>query len=242
MAMLGRQAPAEHAALGATNADARRNDRTIGSAGSFGLSQSDPGRHANQPASVSTTASAVMKPARRLRLGPLGNDARSFRALRVWLEISLGSAPQAHASRLTPSMRDAIVTREGRGVEVGMLDHVTIGVGDMKWSKEFYDKALRPLGIERLYTEGETFAGYGANRKAFFWIGLRNQPQTGAHIAFTGKDRETVDAFYVAALAAGGRDNGQPGLRPHYHPNYYGAFILDRDGHNIEAVCHLPAA
>lgn len=84
-----------------------------------------------------------------------------------------------------------------------MLDHVTIGVGDVKRSKAFYDKALRPLGIECLYTEGETFAGYGANRKAFFWIGLRSQPQTGAHIAFTSKDRETVDAFYTEALAAG---------------------------------------
>src|SRR5215831_16446397 len=75
--------------------------------------------------------------------------------------------------------------------------------------------------------------------RAFFWIGLRSQPQTGAHIAFTSKDRETVDAFYAEALAAGGRDNGPPGPRPHYHQNYYGAFILDPDGHNIEAVCHL---
>jgi catechol 2,3-dioxygenase-like lactoylglutathione lyase family enzyme len=137
-------------------------------------------------------------------------------------------------------MQDAIVTGAGTGVEIGMLDHVTIGVRDFKRSKEFYDKALRPLGIECLYTEGETFAGYGANRKAFFWIGLKDQPQTGAHVAFTSQDRETVNAFYAAALTAGGRDNGQPGLRPHYHRNYYGAFILDPDGHNIEAVCHLP--
>jgi len=122
-----------------------------------------------------------------------------------------------------------------------MLDHVTIGVGDVQRSKEFYNKALHPLGIECLYAEGGTFAGYGANRKAFFWIGLRSQPQTGAHIAFASQDRETVDAFYAEALAAGGRDNGPPGLRPHYHANYYGAFILDPDGHNIEAVCHLPA-
>ena len=120
-----------------------------------------------------------------------------------------------------------------------MLDHVTVGVSDVKRSKEFYDQALRPLGIECLYTEGETFAGYGADKKAFFWIGQRNQSQTGVHIAFTGKDRETVHAFYTEALAAGGRDNGPPGLRPHYHQNYYGAFVLDPDGHNIEAVCHL---
>jgi catechol 2,3-dioxygenase-like lactoylglutathione lyase family enzyme len=118
-----------------------------------------------------------------------------------------------------------------------MLDHVTMGVGDIERSKAFYDQALRPLGIERLYADGESFAGYGANRKAFFWIGLRNTPQTGVHVAFAAQDRQTVDRFYEAALAAGGRCNGPPGLRPHYHQDYYGAFVLDPDGHNIEAVC-----
>lgn len=121
-----------------------------------------------------------------------------------------------------------------------MLDHVTIGVTNLDRSKRFYDQALRPLGIERLYAEKETFAGYGANRKAFFWIGRRSDAQTSTHAAFTAPDRETVDRFYQAALAAGGRDNGPPGLRPHYHGNYYGAFVLDPDGHNIEAVCHRP--
>ena len=119
-----------------------------------------------------------------------------------------------------------------------MLDHVTIGVSDVERSKAFYDRALRPLGIERLYAEGDAAAGYGANRKAFFWISLRNASQTSVHVAFTTPDRATVDQFHQAALAAGGRDNGQPGLRPHYHKNYYGAFVLDPDGHNIEAVCH----
>jgi catechol 2,3-dioxygenase-like lactoylglutathione lyase family enzyme len=123
-----------------------------------------------------------------------------------------------------------------------MLDHVTIGVSDIERSKMFYDQALRPLGIERLYAEGKTFASYGADRKAFFWIGLRETSQTGAHVAFTAQDRETVEQFYQAALAAGGQDNGPPGLRPHYHENYYGAFILDPDGHNIEAVCHRKQA
>jgi catechol 2,3-dioxygenase-like lactoylglutathione lyase family enzyme len=121
-----------------------------------------------------------------------------------------------------------------------MLDHVTIGVSDVERSKKFYDQALSPLGIKRLYAEGKTFAGYGIDKKAFFWIGERDTPQTSAHIAFTCRDRETVNAFYSAATAAGGRDHGRPGLRPHYHSNYYGAFILDPDGHNIEAVCHLP--
>jgi catechol 2,3-dioxygenase-like lactoylglutathione lyase family enzyme len=121
-----------------------------------------------------------------------------------------------------------------------MLDHVTIGVSDIEQSKKFYDRALRPLGITRLYAEGERFAGYGIPPKAFFWIGDRAAPQTGAHIAFAASDRATVERFHQEAIAAGGRDNGQPGLRPNYHPDYYGAFVLDPDGHNIEAVCQSP--
>jgi len=120
-----------------------------------------------------------------------------------------------------------------------VLDHVTIGVRNLERSKIFYDAILRPLGIERLYAEGETFAGYGIGGKAFFWIGERDVPQTGAHVAFSAENREFVDEFHRVAILAGGTDNGAPGLRPHYHPNYYGAFILDPDGHNIEAVCHL---
>lgn len=120
-----------------------------------------------------------------------------------------------------------------------MLDHVTIGVRNLERSKIFYDAILRPLGIERLYAEGETFAGYGIGQKAFFWIGERDVLQTGAHVAFSAENREFVDEFHRVAILAGGTDNGAPGLRPHYHPNYYGAFILDPDGHNIEAVCHL---
>ena len=123
-----------------------------------------------------------------------------------------------------------------------MLDHVTIGVSDIEQSKAFYDQTLRPLGIERLYAEGPTSAGYGAGRKAFFWIGLRHASQTGTHVAFTAEDWATVQQFHRAALVAGGQDNGPPGLRPHYHENYYGAFILDPDGHNIEAVCHRKQA
>ena len=122
-----------------------------------------------------------------------------------------------------------------------MLDHVTIGITDAERSKQFYDRALRPLGIARLYAEGKWAAGYGVRPKAFFWIGLKATPQTGSHIAFTAPDRATVDRFHEEAIAAGGRDNGVPGIRPHYHANYYGAFVLDPDGHNIEAVCHAPA-
>ena len=121
-----------------------------------------------------------------------------------------------------------------------MLDHVTIGVSDFKRSRHFYDQALHPLDIVRLYAEGENAAGFGIHPKAFFWISGRDAVQTGAHIAFAAKDRDTVERFYEAAIRAGGRDNGGPGIREHYHPNYFGAFVLDPDGHNIEAVCHLP--
>jgi catechol 2,3-dioxygenase-like lactoylglutathione lyase family enzyme len=120
-----------------------------------------------------------------------------------------------------------------------MLDHVTIGVSNIERSKAFYDRALRPLDIERTCAEGDTFAGYGIDDKAFFWIGLRESVSSSVHIAFAAKDRAVVDVFHAAALAAGGRDNGAPGLRPRYHANYYGAFILDPDGHNIEAVCRV---
>ena len=119
-----------------------------------------------------------------------------------------------------------------------MLDHVTIGITDIERSKAFYDQALQALGISRLYAEGTQAAGYGIRPKAFFWISMRDAPQTGTHIAFTAGDRATVDRFYEDAIKAGGRDNGPPGIRPHYHANYYGAFVLDPDGHNIEAVCH----
>ena len=119
-----------------------------------------------------------------------------------------------------------------------MLDHVTIGVSDLKRSRQFYDQALLPLDITRLYADGENFAGYGVHPKAFFWIGLRTEPLTGTHVAFLAPDRATVEAFHQAALAAGGRDNGAPGLRPQYRPTYYGAYVLDPDGHNIEAVCY----
>ncbi len=122
-----------------------------------------------------------------------------------------------------------------------MLDHVTIGTGNLARAREFYDRALKPLGIERLFPDGQTAWGYGVGDNAFFWIGARDAVMTGAHVAFAAPDHATVDAFYAAALAAGGRDNGAPSLRTHYHPDYYGAFVLDPDGHNIEAVCrHSP--
>jgi catechol 2,3-dioxygenase-like lactoylglutathione lyase family enzyme len=128
-----------------------------------------------------------------------------------------------------------------------MLDHVTFTVSDVGRAKAFYDRALAPLGVSVMMSVsaeesgGEAYAGYGSDDKPYFWIS-GGTPLTGRlHVAFATPSRALVDAFYTAAIAAGGRDNGAPGVREHYHPSYYGAFVLDPDGHNIEAVCHLPA-
>jgi len=120
-----------------------------------------------------------------------------------------------------------------------MLDHIVINVSDLAASKAFYVQALAPLGIST-QLEFPGALGMGRNGKPAFWL----RPGGGAeavHVAFAAPDRATVDAFHDAALAAGGSDNGGPGLREIYHPTYYGAFVLDPDGHNVEAVCHGPA-
>jgi catechol 2,3-dioxygenase-like lactoylglutathione lyase family enzyme len=124
-----------------------------------------------------------------------------------------------------------------------VIDHVGFPVADYLRSKAFYTKALGPLGyalvMEVQQDDDDTpAAGFGANGKPDFWIGGEGGLNRRLHVAIAAKDRAAVDAFYRAALAAGGKDNGAPGLRPHYHPNYYGAFVLDPDGHNVEAVCH----
>jgi catechol 2,3-dioxygenase-like lactoylglutathione lyase family enzyme len=124
-----------------------------------------------------------------------------------------------------------------------VIDHVTFGVSDFARSTAFYDAAFKPLGLRRLFdvppehTDGAPCTGYGDVR-AFFWM-IEQDPTLGKlHLALRADSPEAVDAFHAAALAAGGRENGAPGLRPHYHPGYYGAFVLDPDGHNIEAVFH----
>jgi catechol 2,3-dioxygenase-like lactoylglutathione lyase family enzyme len=126
-----------------------------------------------------------------------------------------------------------------------MLDHVGIAVSNIERSRAFYDQALSPIGITLIWvvapeqTESDgTALGYGSGGRPYFWIGDNERVGEGTHIAFRARSRQEVDAFYAAALAAGGRDNGAPGLRPHYHPNYYGAFVYDPDGINVEAVCH----
>ena len=120
-----------------------------------------------------------------------------------------------------------------------MIDHVTANVGDFAQAKRFYEQALAPLGYS-VQMELEGAAGFGTGEGIpDFWIG--SSAERGAtHVALSASDLATVDRFYEAAVAAGGKDNGAPGLRPHYHENYYAAYVHDADGNNIEAVCHQP--
>jgi catechol 2,3-dioxygenase-like lactoylglutathione lyase family enzyme len=120
-----------------------------------------------------------------------------------------------------------------------MIDHVGLPVSDYERSKRFFAAALAPLGYALVMEFGEA-AGFGAGAKPDFWIAA-GRSGAPVHVAILSPDRATVDAFHRAALAAGGRDNGAPGLRPEYHASYYGAFVLDPDGNNVEAVCHAAA-
>jgi catechol 2,3-dioxygenase-like lactoylglutathione lyase family enzyme len=127
-----------------------------------------------------------------------------------------------------------------------MIDHVGFSVSDYARTRAFYEQALAPLGYTLVmevtaHATGQPAAGFGIGGKPDFWIGGEGKLEKPVHIAIVAKDRPMVDAFYRATLAVHGKDNGAPGLRPHYHPNYYDAFVLDPDGHNIEAVCDAPA-
>ncbi|TMA62513.1 MAG: VOC family protein [Deltaproteobacteria bacterium] len=128
-----------------------------------------------------------------------------------------------------------------------MIDHFGFGVSDYERAKAFYAEALAPLGIALVMefgpeqTEGKVWAcGFGKGGKPELWIGSDGKTTPPMHVAFEAETRAEVRAFYETALRLGGRDNGGPGLRPQYHPNYYGAFVFDLDGHNIEVVCHRP--
>jgi catechol 2,3-dioxygenase-like lactoylglutathione lyase family enzyme len=134
-----------------------------------------------------------------------------------------------------------------------MIDHISLSVADLDRSKTFYDRVLTPLGARRVMdvedAPGYSAAGYGmGGGEPAFWVGVGvgedskfvPTPPQGQHVAFAAPNRQAVDAFHAAGLAAGGRDNGMPGLRIQYHPNYYAAFLTDPDGHRIEAVCHKP--
>jgi len=121
-----------------------------------------------------------------------------------------------------------------------MFDHIGIMVKDVEASRKFYAAALAPLGVD-VAMAAPGHVGFGRDGKPQFWLAQGEPPASPLHLAFRARNRGEVDAFHAAALAAGARDNGAPGLRGHYHPNYYGAFAIDPNGHNIEAVCHRAA-
>ena len=124
-----------------------------------------------------------------------------------------------------------------------IIDHISLNVADFEAMTAFYEKALAPLGVTTIMrlgkeiTGGFEIAGLG-REKPFLWIAEVGKTEPHMHIALRADSHAEVDAFHKAALAAGGKDNGRPGLRPHYHPGYYGAFVIDPEGHNLEAVCH----
>lgn len=122
-----------------------------------------------------------------------------------------------------------------------MFDHVGLGVKNLAASKEFFVKALAPLGAA-VVMEGPYGVGFGKRQKPSLWLHETTIEPAPLHIAIAAESRAEVDAFYKAAIAAGAKDNGPPGLRPHYHANYYGAFVIGPDGHNVEAVCHRSEA
>src|SRR5205809_5078439 len=122
-----------------------------------------------------------------------------------------------------------------------MFDHVKFGVSDYAASKAFFLKALEPLGVA-VVMEGQYGLGLGQKGKPSLWMHQTSEKPAPLHLAFVAESRKQVEAFHRAALEAGGKDNGAPGLRPHYHANYYAAFVIGPDGHNIEVVCHEPEA
>jgi catechol 2,3-dioxygenase-like lactoylglutathione lyase family enzyme len=122
-----------------------------------------------------------------------------------------------------------------------MFDHIGVGVSDLKASKAFFLQALSPLGVS-VVMEVSDAAGLGRAQKPSLWLGATEGQPLPLHIAFAADNRSQVDEFYRQALVAGGKDNGPPGIRPHYHANYYAAFVIAPDGHNVEVVCHCPEA
>jgi catechol 2,3-dioxygenase-like lactoylglutathione lyase family enzyme len=131
--------------------------------------------------------------------------------------------------------------RQRHDKEESMLDHIGLNVSDYDRSRDFYQRSLAPVGFSLLMEPVPRTGGFGRDAKPWFWVTHQRRPTSeNVHVAFTAPDRATVDAFHAAALEAGGTDNGAPGIRALYHPTYYGAYVLDPDGNNIEVVCHHP--
>src|SRR5262249_3641513 len=154
-------------------------------------------------------------------------------AVRPSRRLRMPSAPGRVNPRAPFRLRD-----KGR---LTMFDHIGLNVMDYAKSRAFYERALAPLGYHVVMASDERKgAGFGHDDKPEFWVSERAPVGTGTHVAFSCAERATVDAVFAAAIEAGGRDDGWPGLREHYHPTYYAAFVIDPDGNNIEAVCHRP--
>src|SRR5215207_8951380 len=153
----------------------------------------------------------------------------------------LACPPSWRARRTRPATREACSTRAPD--RRTMFDHVKFGVSDYAASKAFFLKALEPLGVA-VVSEGAPDYGVelSSKGKASLCLYQTEEKPAHLHLAFTAENRQQVEAFYSAALEAGGKDNGAPGLRPQYHASYYAAFVIGPDGHNIEAVCHKPGA
>jgi membrane-associated phospholipid phosphatase/catechol 2,3-dioxygenase-like lactoylglutathione lyase family enzyme len=199
-----------------------------------------PSGHAASAFAFAVGASLEL-PAARVPLTTLASAvaySRVYVGVHYPLDIVVGAAAGA---ALAYGTRLAVPVRSGGASLKPRLDHIGLDVSDYPRSKAFYEQALAPLGIRLLMEPVPNVGGFGDDFP-FFWIANRDRgPDSGTHVAFTAADRKTVDAFHAAALEAGGRDNGAPGVREIYHPNYYGAFVLDPDGNNVEAVCHSPA-
>jgi len=157
-----------------------------------------------------------------------------------FFDLSFGSAVAQGPAALAGAEHRRFGTRarDEEREEQPMLDHVGFGVANYERSKAFYAEALGALDIELITEPRGRAAGFGRGGKPFFWLEATRPPVTQVHVAFPCESRDLVHAFHEAALAAGGADNGAPGLRPIYHEHYYGAYVLDPDGNNIEAVCH----
>lgn len=191
-------------------------------------------------------------------LGPLGwGQVAIFAAIVVIVGVEFGQVIHNARDRAARgvSLIDRVVAEKARTAQPmqaapsapDMIDHTGITTPDFARAKAFYTAALAPLGhgflhtVPPEHTGGAAVGGFGRDRPQF-WISDGAPQMPPIHLAFGAATRAQVDAFHAAALEAGGTDNGAPGLRPHYHPDYYGAFVLDPDGNNIEAVCHRPAA
>jgi membrane-associated phospholipid phosphatase/catechol 2,3-dioxygenase-like lactoylglutathione lyase family enzyme len=198
-----------------------------------------PSGHAASAFAFAVGASMEL-PAARVPLAVLASAvaySRVYVGVHYPLDVAVGAAAGAG---LAYGARLAFPVRSGRVSLKPRLDHIGLDVSDYARSKGFYEQALAPLGIRLLMEPVPNVGGFGDDFP-FFWIANRDRgPDGGTHVAFTAADRKTVDAFHAAALEAGGTDNGGPGVREIYHPTYYGAFVLDPDGNNVEAVCHAP--